>query len=63
MRKRLDMKLVEEVATLLAQDAATHQDFFGNLADILAENGYILEAHQRGIGGAYLQLVKQEAGQ
>jgi len=61
MASDTNFKLVEAVAALLAQKAATHPDFFSALVDALSKRGYTLEARQRGIGGTYLCL-KEIAG-
>ena len=51
-------KLVEEVALLLSQDKATHKDFFFDVSRALLKHGYHLEAHQKGIGGTLILIVK-----
>jgi len=55
---RLNRKLVKIVATLLCQEDVTHPAFFWELTEVMRSRGWELQAHQRGIHGTYLHLVK-----
>lgn len=53
-----DRELIEAVATLLCQKAATGSNFFFELAALMYERGYTIEANQLGIQGTHLQVIK-----
>lgn len=62
MSSKADSKFVTKVAEALANEKAMHANFFYDLARALEKRGYALEAHQRGVGGTHIVLVKKNGG-
>ena len=51
---------VNKVVDLLADKKATHANFFFEVSEALKAYGYTLKAHQRGVGGTHIVVVKNE---
>lgn len=51
--------IIEGIAILMAQPICEHQDFFTRLATALHQRGYYISAHQRGVHGTELKIVKR----
>lgn len=54
----LNKTLINSVACLLAQQAATHPEFMFHVVNCLQDKGYELQAAQRGFAGTYLRIQK-----
>ncbi len=55
-----DYKLYESISLILCQMRCTSPSFFEELIEDMNRRGYTIEAHQRGINGTYLKIVKLE---
>ena len=58
--KHPNKRHVNKVVELLLDPKATHANFFFEVAQALQAHGHSLEAHQRGVGGTHIVVVKNE---
>ena len=56
--ERVDKRLADAVAGLLSQEGTTHPEFMWEVNQALEKRGYVISAHQRGIGGTHLLVRK-----